>query len=136
LTTKELDYFRLLLLSRREALIEATQAALEPLKEEPTDKVDEDLQPLAEMNQVIASNRNKARLGSLRQIEEALERIDESPDDYGLCMTCEEPILHRRLELMPWVTLCVDCQSREEAVAVHRAAGGRRFVMDFEDSES
>jgi len=133
LTQKELEYFRLMLLARREALQDAAQPQSEGLKDEPTDKVDEDLQPLAEMNQMIASNRNRARLGSLRLIEEALERIDESPDDYGLCQACEEPIMQRRMELMPWVTLCVDCQSREEDVQSHRSAGGRRHVLDFEE---
>ncbi|MCA9524669.1 MAG: TraR/DksA C4-type zinc finger protein [Myxococcales bacterium] len=129
---KDLEYFRLLLLARREALMDAPPP-VEPLRDAPTDKVDEDLQPLAEMNQMIASNRNKARLGSIRLIEEAIERIDEEPDEYGLCLSCEEPIMRRRLELMPWVTLCVDCQSRQEQAQANRAAGGRRHITDYED---
>ncbi|MEZ4463843.1 MAG: hypothetical protein R3F43_04805 [bacterium] len=66
---------------------------VEPLRDAPSDKVDEDSQPLAEMNQMIASTRNKARLGSIRLIEEAIERIDETPEEFGLCRSCEEPIV-------------------------------------------
>ena len=63
-----------------------------------------------------------------RRIEAALQRIDRDPDDYGLCMECEEPIRRRRLELMPAVELCVKCQSAQES---DRPAGRRNHLTNY-----
>jgi DnaK suppressor protein len=45
-------------------------------------------------------------------IEEALDAIENG--DYGICAECEEPINEKRLLLMPFTLLCVDCQSELE----------------------
>ena len=79
------------------------------------------------MHQAIASNRNKARTASLRQVEAALARIETDPEDFGLCESCEEPIAPRRLQLMPYALLCVKCQSERE----DPAGGRRRNLTDY-----
>ena len=61
------------------------------------------------MAQASAERRNHM----LRQIEAALQRIDN--DDYGYCQECDEPIAPKRLEFDPTVTLCIDCASKAEA---------------------
>lgn len=43
----------------------------------------------------------------LRQIERALERIDRGLGDE--CEACGESIDPRRLQVLPYTTLCVDC---------------------------
>ncbi len=48
----------------------------------------------------------------LSLVEEALEKIKTSV--YGLCEECEEPIEEKRLEALPWVKLCINCQSKKE----------------------
>lgn len=96
---------------------------------DPARKVDEDAQPLAEMAQVIASNRNRTRAEQLREIEAALERMHDEPESFGACETCEEPIGRRRLELMPWVRLCIECQQADERE--HGRAGARKHLTDY-----
>ncbi|NUQ01592.1 MAG: TraR/DksA C4-type zinc finger protein [Armatimonadetes bacterium] len=45
---------------------------------------------------------------TLNQIELALERIDDGT--YGICEMCGCEIVEARLERIPWVLTCVDCQ--------------------------
>ena len=47
-----------------------------------------------------------------RQIEAALQRLDAGT--YGVCERCGQPIPPRRLEALPYATLCVACQALEE----------------------
>ena len=68
--------------------------------------------------------------GILEQIREALELIDDDPEDYGICETCDEPIPPRRLELMPWVSLCVRCQEKLERDG--RAGRSRKNLTDYQ----
>ena len=52
-------------------------------------------------------------LGSrLNDIDSALARIDSGT--YGVCATCAGPIPPRRLEVHPFATLCVPCQSEAD----------------------
>lgn len=49
-------------------------------------------------------------LGSrLTDIDNALERIADG--SYGMCANCSSAIPPRRLEALPFATLCVSCQS-------------------------
>lgn len=91
---------------------------------------DEDLAPLSEMLQSIASNRNKNRAGILKLVVAALNRIDNDPDTYGLCTECEEPLANGRLDLMPYAELCVPCQQAHERP---KNTSGRRSLTDFEE---
>ena len=50
--------------------------------------------------------------GILRLVEEALRRIDAG--DYGYCANCEEEILDKRLEAVPWARHCIKCQDLQE----------------------
>ncbi|HEX3903774.1 MAG TPA: TraR/DksA family transcriptional regulator [Polyangia bacterium] len=90
---------------------------------------DEDTQPLAEMSQSIASSRNRNRAGVLAQVLAALARLDDDPTTFGLCVECEEPIAAKRIELMPYAELCVECQQAKDGP---RKQGGRRHLRDFQ----
>ncbi len=48
----------------------------------------------------------------LRQIEDALRRIEEGT--YGYCKECGEPIEEGRLLAKPFATLCISCKEAEE----------------------
>jgi DnaK suppressor protein len=90
--------------------------------------LNEDDQPLAEMSQVIASNRNQNRAASLDKINAALNRLQNNPDEFGLCQDCDEKIPPKRLELMPFAELCAQCQGvRDEANKPMR----RRHLTDY-----
>ena len=45
-------------------------------------------------------------------IDEALKRIDDGT--FGSCEVCEKAISVKRLEAVPYATLCLPCQSDEE----------------------
>ena len=88
---------------------------------------DEDAQPLSEMSQTIASSRNRERTTVLRLVTAALGRLEGEPDAFGLCIECEEPISEKRLELRPYVELCVECQQSRDAPR----GGSRKSLTDY-----
>jgi len=53
----------------------------------------------------------------VREVESALSKLDD--ETYGACEECEEPISRRRLDALPWARLCIECQGRAEAYALH-----------------
>jgi DnaK suppressor protein len=63
----------------------------------------------------IFLNRNTIDIKLLREIADALERIEHGT--YGVCLECEEPISAKRLEAVPWARYCVTCQERIAARA-------------------
>ena len=48
----------------------------------------------------------------LSKIDDALKRIDK--DEFGLCTSCGRPIGEKRLNAIPWASLCIECQEKEE----------------------
>lgn len=91
------------------------------------EKVDDDAAPLAEMEKVIASNRNRERAQRLVAIDAALARLAADPDEFGLCEACDEEIPTRRLELLPWTRRCTACQDSDDP----RGAGSRKHLTDY-----
>lgn len=55
---------------------------------------------------------------TLRDVQSALLRIDQG--SYGTCLSCEEEISEKRLNAVPWATLCINCQELEDHNS-HRA---------------
>ena len=112
----DLERHRQKLLELRAELVREGDIEIEPGR---TDAAavgtDEDAQPLTEMSQTIASSRNKARTVVMRLVNAAVVRIEDEPDMFGLCVECEEPISDKRLALMPYVELCVECQKARDA---------------------
>lgn len=51
-----------------------------------------------------------------RQIKEALQRIDDGT--YGVCRDCGGTIAAVRLDVVPYVSYCADCQLRREQAVV------------------
>jgi RNA polymerase-binding transcription factor len=49
---------------------------------------------------------------TLRQIDTALARLHAGR--YGFCSSCSDPIPVARLRALPFATLCVPCQERDE----------------------
>lgn len=117
------------LLELKAEILAAGDIAPESAREDPTAVGnDEDAQPLAEMSQSIASSRNRNRSGVLSRVLAALARLEDEPDEFGLCAECGDPIAPGRLELMPYVELCVECQQAKDGP---RQAGGRKHLRDF-----
>lgn len=75
----------------------------------------------------IFLNRNTLDMKLLREISDALRRIDQG--SYGTCMECEEPISVKRLAAVPWAKYCVTCQ---EKIATRVASGE---VVEFQEAD-
>lgn len=121
---------RALLLERRAELLAEGSVPVEFDKGEVVAKPDDDAAPLAEMTQVIASNRNRNRTAALQAIDDALRRMGEDPESFGLCESCDEPIAPRRLLLVPEATLCAECQNEDEQANSARGRS-RRHLTDY-----
>ena len=48
----------------------------------------------------------------LKQVDEALSRIEDRR--YGVCASCEDSLNLKRLQAVPWATLCIGCQEKQE----------------------
>jgi len=48
----------------------------------------------------------------LKQVDEALSRIQDRR--YGVCASCEDSLNLKRLQAVPWASLCIDCQEKQE----------------------
>jgi DnaK suppressor protein len=130
MTAAERDRLRVKLLALKTEILNEGDVTIEPARKDSTEVGgDEDAAPLTEMNQVIASKRNRSRTDILAKVLAALKRMDETPDEYGLCGDCGDPI-GRRLEAMPYVELCLECQSIADDDGAPRG-GRRRHAADF-----
>ena len=76
-------------------------------REEPNDVVDLAGQSHEEW---LFLNRNALNIALLRQVGEALERIDEGT--YSVCAECDQPISLKRLAAVPWAKYCIGCQEK------------------------
>lgn len=58
----------------------------------------------AQQRDLALRDRERAQL---RQVEEALERLDTGA--YGTCRSCGKPVGDERLAAIPWAATCIDC---------------------------
>jgi DnaK suppressor protein len=65
----------------------------------------------SERDEAIALNLEQL----LAQVDAAIQRVDNGT--YGVCMRCGKPIAPRRLEALPYATLCIECESIVEREA-------------------
>jgi RNA polymerase-binding transcription factor len=89
---------------------------------------DEDEQPLNEMLQTIASNRNRSDADVLARVRHALEKLDSDPESFGECEECGEEIAAGRLKAMPYAELCVSCQAKKDP---SRTLPTRKKLTDY-----
>ena len=66
-------------------------------------------------------------VGRVNRLSAALDRLNDG--EYGTCVECEEPISPARLQALPEVQTCVQCQDRLERL-------GRRFDQDEDEAET
>jgi len=79
-----------------------SEAELDAIEAAPDRLAPRDALPDAEVAEAAAS----VELGKLHEIDAALERLRDHPDDFGLCIVCRKPIEKERLELIPWTQRC------------------------------
>ena len=113
----------------RAEILQGGPARIEPNRRDAatTGVADEDAQALSEMMQVLASKRNEGQAVLVHKIDRALRKLEDAPEDFGLCEECEEEIAPRRLALVPYATLCVACQARRDP----KLGASRKKLTDF-----
>lgn len=63
----------------------------------------------------LSYNLQEGDFTRLRSIEEGMEALDRG--QYGECIRCDDDINERRLEAIPWATMCIRCQEEAEMEA-------------------
>lgn len=103
-----------LLRARLDAIVAAGDAPIEPNRRDAATVgvADEDEQALSEMMQTLASARNRDSARELEAINRALAKLQNAPDDFGVCEDCGDDIPEKRLTLMPWARFCLECQGK------------------------
>ncbi|HFE54093.1 MAG TPA: TraR/DksA family transcriptional regulator [Bacteroidetes bacterium] len=118
---KDLEYFKQLILKKREELIKQIDALKEnAIGEGRDDTVPEQSGYTYHMADIgtDAMEREKSfylasREGNLLwHLDQALVRIEKG--EYGICVQCGKPISRARLEAVPHARLCIECKSKEE----------------------
>ncbi len=115
--------------ARRDKLVSDGPAKIEPNRRDPSSVgvADEDEQALSEMLQTLASSRNRDSARELGLVDRALRKLRDAPDDFGVCEDCGDDIADKRLEVMPWASLCAECQ----AAADPKRGVARKSVTDY-----
>jgi DnaK suppressor protein len=71
-------------------------------------RVGEEDQAQLSHDEFVCLRLNGLDYAQLRLVEEALDRLNSG--DYGICLSCEEPIAPKRLRAISWARYCVKCQ--------------------------
>jgi DnaK suppressor protein len=98
--------YRKALLEKRENVMAALGIKFDTLAK--MGRVAEEDQAQLSHDEFISLRLNSLDYVQLKLIEEALDRIEAG--DYGVCLSCEEPIPSKRLQALPWARYCVNCQ--------------------------
>jgi DnaK suppressor protein len=98
--------YRKVLLEKRENVMVGLGIKFDTLAK--MGRVAEEDQAQLSHDEFISLRLNSLDYVQLRLIEEALDRIEAG--DYGICLSCEEPIPSKRLQALPWAKYCVSCQ--------------------------
>lgn len=122
MTKKELEKFKKILLKKKENILSEIQHVEKDMLSKSQRDAAGDLSAYTfHMADVATDNFDREfSLGIatnvhqkiLYAIDEALKCIDDKT--YGNCVGCEKPIAKSRLLAVPYTSLCVECQSKEE----------------------
>ncbi len=98
--------YRKILIEKRENVMAGLGIKFDTLAK--MGRVAEEDQAQLSHDEFISLRLNSLDYVQLKLIEEALDRIEAG--DYGICLSCEEPIPAKRLQALPWAKYCVACQ--------------------------
>jgi len=107
-----LEYFRNLLQSRLDALIEEAKATVTGLAEGDENFADPTDRAAAESDRSFLLRIRDRERKLIGKIQEALQRVEEGA--FGVCENCGDEIGEKRLEARPVTTQCIDCKTEAE----------------------
>ena len=103
---KQVEAYKKKLLELKQNILNDTYTKnTDDFKISPDDLADEGDIATSVINQHVSLGLRDRNMSKLRQVEEALYRINQG--SYGLCEECDEPIAEKRLERQPFATLCI-----------------------------
>jgi DnaK suppressor protein len=106
LRTNSTKTYRQMLLDKREQVVADLGIKCDVLAK--MGRVAEEDQAQLSHDEFVSLRLNSLDYGHLRLIEEALDRVQSG--DFGVCLSCEQPIPQKRLQALPWARYCVPCQ--------------------------
>ena len=111
---KEVDAIRKKLEARRSELVRKLSEFRNESKAVEVD-VAQDLADKAESSYTkeFLLSLSDAEREQLFQIDAALKRIGRG--DFGNCMMCQKEISKKRLGVLPWTPLCIECEEKSES---------------------
>jgi DnaK suppressor protein len=102
----QISKYRQILLSQKESALAGLGAKARVLTN--ADRIGEEDQAQSSLAEAVSLRLNGLEYSQLRQIQEALDRLQLG--EYGICLSCDESIPGKRLEALPWARYCVKCQ--------------------------
>jgi DnaK suppressor protein len=100
--------YRQILLDKRAAALAGLSAQTHYLTQ--AERICEEDQAQNSLEEAVSLRLNGHEYMQLRQIQEALDRLQLG--EYGVCLSCTEAIPAKRLQALPWAKYCVKCQEK------------------------
>jgi len=105
----ELDYFKSILLARKEQIEKNLSGVEEEINELQKQELnDEGDYAAANSGSLVETAIISQQQKELEEIDKALKKIENG--EYGICEMCEEPIGFQRLKVKPHAVYCIDCR--------------------------
>ncbi|RKF20597.1 RNA polymerase-binding protein DksA [Altericroceibacterium spongiae] len=112
MSAKQQDYFRVLLLEWKKAILSAAESTLQSLQDGPIREPDLNDRASSETDWGIELRTRDRQRKLIAKIDAALRRIEEG--EYGWCEVTGEPIGINRLIARPIATMTVEAQQAHE----------------------
>lgn len=107
---REIEKFKQLLLEKREEIVGGVRqirASSQEMGQDGIQDMADEASNLYNTQILMSLNENQRKI--LREVDEALDRIEEGT--YGICDNCEKTIALKRLQIKPFAKYCVQCQN-------------------------
>lgn len=113
LSVSEINKFRDVLVQKREDLVAIVNRKKEEEHQiEEAEMGDEADVATRSVEKDIFFELTDSEKQTLDMVEASLRKIEKGI--YGRCEACQKPIGRMRLDVMPWVRYCIQCQARQE----------------------
>ena len=125
MTSSELNKFQMILNTKEAELMQRMRKRDGIAIERTADALDE-VRLAAERE--LTTRRLEMESVLLRNVRAALGRF--ASRTYGICIECEDEISGKRLNAMPWATLCIGCQEQADRDGKKGAATRDAFLLN------
>ncbi len=122
------EVLKSMLEARRQEIQDKLRSLRETFPAEAAEVTDTEEQSVHDFVRDVELALMEMKAETLSKIDEAMQRLQEGT--YGTCAECGQEIAEARLRALPFATLCVSCQEREESLD-EEARAAERPARDF-----